>query len=245
MNDLHDLHDLHDDDLRQLLPTLDRIEPAPPELVERLWHELQPVLDDGATGKVATLRPHRTPTTGGRHQWTMLAAVAAVVAVFAAGVVLLTSRGEPSEPDAVADPPRTGTELPDVVGTTVPTSPTPTTTPGPATVEAACDAFRRTVVELVPFESLQISPPGIEPLATWVEGLGTLLSDIDRIGRPADSADQYLSIQLLRTALRTAMDVDIEAGNDADALTVLANARRHLEASQQGESELSGCLAGV
>ena len=113
--------------------------------------------------------------------------------------------------------------------------------PAPSTVGEACAAFRNAVADaaIEPIESP--TRDDLPAIQAWVDGLGVLLSDLDRIGPPDDAAEQVLSLQLLRTALRSSID-DIEAGETAAAATALENASRRRETVRAGGPLLNDCL---
>lgn len=235
---------MNDQDLRHMLPLLDRVEEAPPKLVERLWSELEDLLDrEGAS--TDTIPVVVGADAHDRQEWRtrgVLLAAAAVVLVVGVAVLSLV-RNTPAVTDvdssAAAD-----VESIDAVPVT---SPRASVSPDAhaETVAEACTVFRDSTAGATPLDSSG-SPTldDIKAIQIWVEGLGALLSDIDRIGLPDAATDQRLSLQLLRTALRSSID-DIQRGDIADAATALENASRHRDAAQKGDPSLSQCLAPV
>lgn len=211
---------MNDRDLRDLLASLDDVEPAPPELVERVWRDVQGLLVDGvetspgdvdAAADVVSIEwvdassRRRVRRRGG--VWLAVATVTMLV-----GLAIVTFALSGSGPDDVAVDPEP------------PGSVEPADT-RPDRIDGACAAFRGAVADASPFAGEVASETG-PAIEIWVDALGTLIGDVDRIGLPEGAEGQLLTLQLLRTALR-ASELGLADGDVDGAATALANAAGH------------------
>ncbi|NNE12951.1 MAG: hypothetical protein HKN41_11995 [Ilumatobacter sp.] len=220
-----------DRDLRRILPFLDDEAAAPPELVERVWADVAPMLTDrrerpaAAESGVTRLHLDRDPVRPESRPTLRLAAAAAAVVLVGVAAIAFVGRRS-SEPDGgVSSVPVS--VPPSVVVTTAPAT---TATPEAPSLTAACEAFRVEIGDSNPLE-LGEAPtlPSTASISTWVDALGRLITEIERLDEPVE-ADQVLALQLMRTALRTALD-DIEAGDPDAARIALINAAARLDST--------------
>lgn len=224
----------NDRDLRRLLPVLDDETAAPPELVERVWADVVTMLTDHPQrtaspddAVVAHLEPRRAFGRAERRTAARLVLAAAAVVLVGVAAVAFVGRPTTEQDGGVASVPVP--VPPSLPSSTVPV-PATTAPPEAQTLAEACSAFRVAVGDSDPLSSLEPSElPSAAAISTWVDGLGRLIADIERLDAPVE-ADQLLALRLIRTALRSALD-DVDAGDDVAARIALSNAAARLDAA--------------
>ena len=223
----------------EVFSTLDDVEHAPSDMVERVWGEIGHLLDEptDVPATVPLARPvdpspeHRRPRHG--RIWLAVAAVTLIVGL--ATVSLDRSRNDPTGPP-VLDSQRTTVDAePD---STPSATPTPSV-PASPTLARACQSFRTTIGDSEPFDDpIEGAGPDVR---LWIDALTQLIDEIDR-GRLLESThEQNLTLRLLRTSLRS-VDLGLAEGETDDASTALANAARLRDDLREPGGPLSDCV---
>lgn len=204
---------MNDDELRALLGTLDRVEPAPPDVVDRVWTDVESLLSRSRPAPTASnvvMLPTVEEAPGGppepRHR-TIWTAVAGLILIVGLGVFSFVREGAPD---------------PTVPGQSEPPSVATTTVPEPITLERVCATFRASVAGVASLGDDSFDGDE-EALRVWGEALDGLIDDVDA-GGLLDATDPHrLDLRLLRTALRTA-EISLADDRRTDAATAVSNA---------------------
>ena len=228
---------MSDQDLRGLLAALDEVQPAPTELVERVWRDVESLLTDGrdarrpdgaaASDVVLDLYVEAAaPPAGLRPPWSWLAV--------AAGLLLVALVFVAAE--------RVRDEAEDVAVDQAPSSSLAPLESRPATLEAACAAFRTSTADLMSIDDERVLDDA-GAIRAWLDALAVLAEDLDRLGPPESTGDHEPTVQLLllRSALRN-VELRLDDGDTERAATSLANAARHRASLRRADTAISDCF---
>lgn len=214
---------MNERELERALSVVDDIEPAPPDLVARVWSEIEATF----TGDDA--QPHvqitRTPARRLRRSRPLLLVAATMIVVVGAALVTLRS----PEVEAPAT-------VPDVSAPTIPAV-------APVSLEEACARFvgRAGAFEDVETAVLDGAPTAAETVATAVAALGDLIDDVDRLA-PDTSQRELDQLRIMRGALNTA-GAHLRANDPAMARDSVGVARAAADQlASIGARPLDSCL---